>query len=208
MDWMGIHEPWAFALAVLVFLMLPGPGTFTLLSATGMAGPRAGYRCLAGLLLGDQVLMWLAVAGVAALLQAHPALFHAVQYLGAGYLVWIGMGLLRTPPGRTPAGMVAVRPGGFFRQGLLVTLLNPKAIVFYMAFFPVFIDPETQRGLTTFATMALVVVLISVAWCSLLIGLGHVLARRLAQHPQAGTWLRRTAGVGLMGFGIRLGLPN
>ena len=204
MPWMGIHNLGTFVVAVLVFLALPGPGTLALLAATGRGGRRAGYTALAGLLLGDQLLMWLAVAGVAALLQANPPLFHAMQYLGAAYLAWMGVQLLRTPPG-VAAGPVAPRPRHHFRQGLLVTLLNPKAIVFYMAFLPLFIDPATQRGLPTFATMAALIVLISLGYCSVLILLGHALARRLDRHPKAARWLRRGAGVCLLGFGLRLG---
>lgn len=206
MPWMGIHNLWTFVIAVLVFLALPGPGTFTLLTATGRSGIRGGYSTLAGLLLGDQVLMWLAVAGVAALLKANPLLFHAMQYLGAAYLVWIGLQLLRSQKPGARAGMIALRPGPYFRQGLLVTLLNPKAIVFYMAFFPLFIDPAAHRGLPTFATMAALIALLGIAWCSLLILLGHALARRLSAHPRLGSWLRRGAGVFLVGFGVRLGL--
>jgi threonine/homoserine/homoserine lactone efflux protein len=208
MSWMGIHNLWTFVIAVLVFLALPGPGTFTLLSATGRSGIRAGYVTLAGLLLGDQVLMWLAVAGVAALLKANPLLFHGMQYLGAAYLVWIWLQLLRTQKPGSPAGMITLRPGHYFRQGLLVTLLNPKAIVFYMAFFPLFIDPATHRGLPTFATMAALIALLGVAWCSLLNLLGHALTRRLSAHPRVGAWLRRGAGVFLVGFGVRLGLSG
>ena len=85
MPWMGIRDLWTFLVAVLVFLALPGPGTFTLLTATGRGGVRGGYTALAGLLVGDQILMWLALAGVAALLKANPLVFHAVQYLGAAY---------------------------------------------------------------------------------------------------------------------------
>lgn len=207
MPWMGIQDVWTFAVAVLVFLALPGPGTFTLLTASGRSGIRGGYTALAGLLVGDQVLMWLAVAGVAALLQANPLLFRAVQYLGAAYLVWIGIGLLRAPrPGSRGPSPVTLRPGHYFRQGVLITLLNPKAIIFYMAFFPLFIDPVRHQGLATFATMAALIALLGIAYCSLLIFIGHGLARRLAQHPRIGTWLRRVAGAGLVGFGVRLGV--
>jgi leucine efflux protein len=117
--------------------------------------------------------------------------------------VWIGIQLLR--PSRGARSMVTLRPGRYFRQGLLVTLLNPKAIMFYMAFFPLFIDPAAHLGLPTFATMAALILLISVAYCTLLIMLGHGLARRLSQHPWLGRWLRRLAGVLLIGFGVRLG---
>jgi len=204
---MGIQDVWTFVVAVLVFLALPGPGTFTLLTATGRSGIRGGYTALGGLLLGDQLLMWLAVAGVAALLQANPMLFRGVQYLGAAYLVWIGIGLLRGPrPGSRGPGPITLRPGHYFRQGVLVTLLNPKAIIFYMAFFPLFIDPARHQGLATFATMAALIALLGVLYCSLLIFIGHALKRRLAQRPRIGLWLRRAAGAGLVAFGVRLGV--
>jgi len=143
MPWMGIQDLWTFLVAVLVFLALPGPGTFTLLTATGRGGIRGGYTALAGLALGDQILMWLALAGVAALLKANPLVFSAVQYLGAAYLVWVGIGLLRTPSAGSDApGTIRLAPGHYFRQAILVALLNPKAILFYMAFLPLFIDPR------------------------------------------------------------------
>lgn len=205
MPWMGIQDIGTFVAAVLVFLALPGPGTFTLLTASGRSGIRGGYTALAGLLVGDQILMWLAVAGVAALLQANPILFRGVQYLGAAYVAWIGIGLLRSPRagGASP---VRLHPGHYFRQAILVSLLNPKAIIFYMAFFPLFIDPRHHHGLATFATMAALIALLSLAYCSLLIGIGHGMARRLAQRPRTSQWLRRVAGAGLVAFGIRLGI--
>ncbi len=128
-------------------LALPGPGTFTLLTATGRGGVRGGYTALAGLLVGDQILMWLALAGVAALLKANPLVFHAVQYLGAAYLVWVGISLLRTPKHEGgDAGPIRMQPGRYFQQAILVSLLNPKAILFYMAFLPLFIDPKAHQA--------------------------------------------------------------
>ncbi len=210
MPWMGIQDLWTFLVAVLVFLALPGPGTFTLLTATGRGGVRGGYTALAGLLLGDQILIWLALAGVAALLKANPLVFHAVQYLGAAYLVWVGISLLRTPrPGSdgTPGG-IRLQPGHYFRQAILVSLLNPKAILFYMAFLPLFIDPRAHQGAATFAALAGIIFVVSIAYCSLLIGAGNLARRRLIQHPKVSDALRRVAGVFLLGFGIRLGLSG
>ena len=91
---LGITDFWAFVVAVAVFLALPGPGTFALLTSTGKGGFRAGAAATFGLIAGDQVLMWMAVAGVAALLTAYPAAFHAVQWLGAAYLAWLGFRML------------------------------------------------------------------------------------------------------------------
>lgn len=208
MPWMGIQDLWTFVIAVLVFLALPGPGTFTLLTATGRGGVRGGYTALFGLLLGDQILMWLAVAGVAALLKANPLVFHAVQYLGAAYLVWVGIGLLRPAPASGDSGGIRLQPGHYFRQAVLISLLNPKAIIFYMAFLPLFIDPARHQGVVTFATMATLIFVLSLAYCSVLIGVGNLLRRRIIQHPRVGVVLKRVAGVFLIGFGVRLGLSG
>jgi threonine/homoserine/homoserine lactone efflux protein len=169
---------------------------------------RGGYTALFGLLLGDQILMWLAVAGVAALLKANPLVFHAVQYLGAAYLVWIGIGLLRQPRAQGEEGGIRLTPGHYFRQAVLINLLNPKAIIFYMAFLPLFIDPARHQGVVTFATMALIIFAMGLAYCSVLIGVGNLLRRRILQHPRVGLWLRRVAGVFLVGFGVRLGVSG
>jgi threonine/homoserine/homoserine lactone efflux protein len=208
MPWMGIQDLWTFVAAVLVFLALPGPGTFTLLTATGRGGTRGGYTALFGLLVGDQILMWLAVAGVAALLKANPLVFHAVQYLGAAYLVWIGIGLLRRPRSTGEDGGVRLQPGHYFRQAVLINLLNPKAIIFYMAFLPLFIDPARHQGVATFATMAVIIFVLGLAYCSVLIGVGNLLRRRILQHPRVGLLLRRVAGIFLIGFGVRLGVSG
>ncbi len=91
---LGITDYWAFVVAVLVFLALPGPGTLALLTATGKGGFRAGAAATLGLIVGDQVLLWLAALGVAAVLQGHPILFKALQYVGAAYLVFVGLRLI------------------------------------------------------------------------------------------------------------------
>jgi threonine/homoserine/homoserine lactone efflux protein len=199
---LGIADYWAFVAAVLVFLMLPGPGTFALLTSTGQGGFRAGAAATCGLIAGDQVLMWLAALGVAAVLQANPTLFKLLQYAGAAYLVWIGIRLAVARPGGTQP--IAIRAERYFRQAFLITLLNPKAIVFYMAFFPLFIDPATHRGALTFAAMAVSIALLTLAYCLLLAAFAHAVAARVRAHRKAAQWLERSAGVFLVGFGIKL----
>jgi hypothetical protein len=103
---------------------------------------RGGLAATLGVIAGDQVLMWLAVAGVAALLAAYPPAFRAIQWLGAGYLAWLGLRMLLAKPGDAP--VLQIRAGQYFRQAFAITLLNPKAIVFYMAFFPLFVDPARR----------------------------------------------------------------
>lgn len=206
MPWMGISDLGTYVVAVILFLMLPGPGTFTLLTATARGGMRAGYATLAGLMLGDQILIAIAATGVAALLQAHPMLFAGLRYIGAAYLIWVGIQLLREPAAGSNGSAAVDQGRRWFRQALLVGVLNPKAILFYMAFFPLFIDPATQRGALTLATMAMLIAVLSVAWCSVLIFGGQFIARRLAGYPRVGVWLRRGVGVCLVVFGVRLGI--
>ena len=198
----GIADYGAFCAAILLFLALPGPGTFALLSSTGQGGLRAGAAATAGLILGDQLLMWLAVAGVAAVLAAHPAWFKAVQYLGAAYLGWVGLRLLFDKAGS--AAPLRVKPGHYLRQALLITLLNPKAIVFYMAFFPLFIDPTAHQGLPTFAAMALTIALITAVYCMLLCSFAQAVSRQVRAHRRLALALQRLAGLFLVGFGLRL----
>jgi leucine efflux protein len=202
---LGIADYGAFCAAILLFLALPGPGTFALLTSTGKGGFRAGAAATLGLILGDQVLLWLAVAGVAALLAAHPLLFKGVQYLGAGYLAWIGFKLLFAKPGEGGSSPVRIEPGRYARQAFLITLLNPKAIVFYMAFFPLFIDPATHHGVLTFAAMAASIAIITSAYCLLLCAFAQAVSAKVRAHRRLVRVLERLAGVFLIGFGIRLG---
>jgi len=199
----GIADFGAFCAAVLLFLALPGPGTFALITSTGQGGMRAGAAATLGVILGDQVLMWLAVAGVAALLAAHPTWFRGLQWLGAAYLCWIGLRLLLAR-GDGAVSPVRIRPGHYLRQGLLITLLNPKAIVFYMAFFPLFIDPATHRGMPTFAAMALTIAVLTAAYGLTLCAFAQALSQQVRRHRRLVRVLQRLAGVCLVAFGLRL----
>lgn len=199
---LGISDYWAFVAAVLVFLALPGPGTFALLTATGKGGFRGGAAATLGLIAGDQVLMWLAAAGVAAVLQANETLFRALQYAGAAYLAWIGLKLLAARTGA--ASPIRLEPRHFARQAFFITLMNPKAIVFYMAFFPLFIDAGQHRGLATFAAMAVTIAIITLVYCLTLCAFANAISERVRAHRGLATAMQRVAGVALIAFGLKL----
>ncbi len=203
---LGIADFGAYCAAILLFLALPGPGTFALLTSTAKGGFRAGAAATAGVILGDQVLLWLAVAGVAALLAAHPTVFQAVQWAGAAYLAWIGLKLLFGPEGQSAP--VRIEPRHYARQAFFITLLNPKAIVFYMAFFPLFIDPARHQGLVTFTAMAVTIAALTAAYCLLLCAFADALSARVKAHRRLARALERLAGLCLVGFGIRLGTQS
>lgn len=202
----GIPDYWAFVLAVLLFLAIPGPGNLALITSTGQGGMRAGLAATLGVIAADQCLMWMAVAGVAAVLAAYPTAFHAVQWAGAAYLAWLGAKMLLAKPGTAPA--LNIRPHHYFRQGLTITLLNPKAIVFYMAFFPLFVDPARHQGLRTFVTMAVTIASLTFLYGLAVVLLTHHLAERLRANPRVTQALNRIAGASLVGFGVKLVLSK
>jgi leucine efflux protein len=203
---LGVTDYGSFVVAVLVFLLIPGPGNLALITSTGKGGITGGLAATLGVILGDQVLMWLAVAGVAALLSAYPAAFYAVQWLGAAYLAWLGGKLLLAK--RDDAPMLHIRPRHYLRQALTITLLNPKAIVFYMAFFPLFVDPAGHQGLTTFAFMAVTIAALTFAYGVAAVLLSHYLAARVRASPLVTGFLQKLAGLFLLGFGIKLAVAR
>ncbi|HUQ24646.1 MAG TPA: LysE family transporter, partial [Burkholderiales bacterium] len=98
----GVADYWAFVVAIIVFLAIPGVGNLAIITSTGKGRTAGGLAATLGVIVGDQILMWLAVAGVAALLTANPALFTLVQYAGAIYLAWLGILMMRAKPGDAP----------------------------------------------------------------------------------------------------------
>lgn len=202
----GIADYGAFVIAIIVFLAIPGPGNLALITSTGKGGIRGGMAATLGVIAGDQVLMWMAVAGVAALLAAYPAAFAFVQWAGAAYLAWLGWKMLTAKPGDAP--VLNIRPRQYFQQALTITLLNPKAIVFYMAFFPLFVDPAHHQGLLTFGVMAATIAALTFAYGALVVALTRVFAERLRASPTATRWLNRLGGTLLLGFGVKLALSR
>lgn len=198
----GVADYGAFVAAIVVFLMIPGPGNLALITSTGKGGMAGGMAATAGVIVGDQVLMWLAVAGVAALLAAYPAAFAAVQWGGAAYLAWLGAKMLLAKPGAAP--ILNIKPHHYFRQSLGITLLNPKAIVFYMAFFPLFVDPARHQGLLTFGAMAATIAALTLLYGGGVVVLTYFLAERLRANPRVTRGLEKLAGLFLVGFGIKL----
>src|ERR1700752_3324217 len=116
----GVADYGAFVAAIIIFLAIPGPGNLALITSTGKGGVRGGFAATLGVIAGDQVLMWAAVAGVAALLLGYPAAFRAVQWAGAGYLAWLGFKMLLAKPGAKP--ILNIEPRHYFKQAALITL--------------------------------------------------------------------------------------
>lgn len=205
-SFVGVADYGAFVVAILVFLAIPGPGNLALITSTGKGGIAGGLAATLGVIAGDQVLLWAAVAGVSALMAAYPAAFHAVQGVGALYLAWLGFKMLLAKPGAAP--LLQFKAGHYFRQTFIITLFNPKAIVFYLAFFPLFVDPLQHQGIKTFGVMAG-----TIAGLTFLYGLAAVLltwklAKQLRDNPKISMVLQKAAGLFLIAFGVKLALSR
>jgi len=205
-SFVGVADYGAFVVAILVFLAIPGPGNLALITSTGKGGIAGGMGATFGVIAGDQVLLWAAVAGVSALMAAYPAAFHAVQWLGALYLAWLGLKMLLAKPGGAP--ILQIKPRHYFRQALLITLLNPKAIVFYLAFFPLFVDPAQHQGLKTFGVMAATIAALTFLYGLAAVLLTWKLAERVRANPKISMTLEKAAGIFLIAFGIKLALSR
>lgn len=198
----GISDYGAFAAAFVLLLFLPGPGNLALISSASKGGLSGGLASVMGLLLGDQVLLWLTVAGLAAVLQAYPPFFTALQWAGAAYLAWLGYKMLTAKPGEGPS--IHISPGHYFRETLFITLLNPKAIMFYLAFFPQFIDPVNHQGWVTFVAMAVTIAVLGFVYCFGVVLVTHFMAERIRANPRATGLLQKLAGLCLIGFGLKM----
>ena len=200
----GISDYGAFVAAFVLLLFLPGPGNLALITSTTQGGMRGGIASVAGLILGDQILLWMTVAGVAALLQTYPHLFLALKWVGAAYLAWLGFKMVFAKPGEGPS--IKITPGQYFKETMFITLLNPKAIMFYFAFFPQFIDPEQHQGMITFVFMAITIAVLGFLYCFGVVVITHNMAARIRANPRASGLLQKIAGLFLIGFGLKLAL--
>ena len=205
-SFVGIADYASFVIAIVVFLLIPGPGNLALITSTSKGGIAGGLGATFGVIAGDQVLLWAAVAGVSAVMAAYPSAFQVVQWLGAAYLTWLGLKMLFAKPGDAP--ILRILPRHYLRQALLITLLNPKAIVFYMAFFPLFVDPATHQGFKTFAVMAATIAALTFLYGLVAVLLTYFLAERIRANPTVSATLEKAAGLFLIGFGVKLALSK
>ncbi|MBX9749350.1 MAG: LysE family translocator [Roseococcus sp.] len=133
-------ETWlAFALASLIAVMIPGPVVVFILGRALGGGWRAALPTVGGVALGDAVALSASLAGLGALLAASAAAFTVAKWLGAAYLIWLGVKLWRAPVGEA----IALPARNALRDAFLVTVLNPKSIAFFVAFVPQFLDPAS-----------------------------------------------------------------
>ena len=212
---LGVNNLATFILGTIAIILLPGPNTIYVISTAARRGVRAGYRAAAGVFLGDWVLMVAAALGVASLLRAFPPIFLAIKYAGAAYLAYVGLTMAisairrgrRGPVTAEPAPLAEALepgPGRPFRRALVISILNPKAILFYLSFFIQFLDPTYAYPALSFLLLAVIVQVVSALYLSALIFGGTYLARQFRRRRRLAAGLTAGAGALFVGFSVRL----
>lgn len=191
----------AFVAASTALLLIPGPTVLLVLSYALSKGRSVAVTSAAGVALGDLVAMTASLLGLGALVLASATLFVVLKWLGAAYLIWLGIKLIRSAPSRglaLPQAQVTAR--GVFGHAAAVTALNPKSIAFFIAFVPQFIRPDAPLVpqfvilISTFCTLA--------ALNALAYALLADRMRQMIDRPAVLTWLTRAGGATLVGMGV------
>jgi leucine efflux protein len=212
----GITDLTTFILGTIFIVLLPGPNSLYVMALASRHGVAAGYRGAAGIFAGDLVLMLLSTAGAASLLRSTPLAFMLVKYMGAAYLAWLGLGLVRAAWRQwtaVPARDATARPqdakldqgpGRQFRTAFLISLMNPKAILFFVSFFIQFVDPGYAYPALSFLLLGLIVQACSALYLSALIFGGVRLAERFGRHQRLAAIGMGAMGTLFIGFALRL----
>lgn len=204
----GITDLTTYILGTIFIVLLPGPNSMYVLSVAAQRGVRAGFAGAAGVFVGDFILMTLAATGAAGLLKANPALFAVVKYLGGGYLAWVGVNMLlgawrqRQLAEVSPAR--AVNAANPFVRALVISLMNPKAILFFVSFFVQFVDPNYAYPALTFAILGGILQCFSALYLTTVIIAGARLADAFRRRRKLAASLSGAAGAVFVGFGAKL----
>jgi leucine efflux protein len=199
-DWIS------FVIASVAVVLAPGPGSLFVARTAAVSGSRAGYAAMLGIMAGDTCLIMLSTLGVSALFAMYPSLFDLFRLAGAAYLVFLGLRLLFKRPGTKPFH-VPNRDRSFL-PALSVTLLNPKAVLFFMAFFPMFIRSPGHGRLLAYAVMAAAFQVISAVYLSTLVSASSWTSSTLQRNGAARIVLEKLCGCAFIGLGMKVALSK
>lgn len=209
----GIPDLTTFIVGTIFIVLLPGPNSLYVIALASRRGIGVGYRGACGIFAGDAVLMLLSATGAASLLKSTPVLFWAIKLAGAAYLAWIGLCLLRecirrwhNRPGAAQTDQADDRIDGDdpFRKALLISLMNPKAILFFVSFFVQFVDPGYVHPELSFLILGGIVQVCSALYLSALIFGGAGLARHFRARHRLSAAATGSVGSLFIGFGAKL----
>ncbi|MET9676740.1 leucine efflux protein LeuE [Streptomyces sp. NPDC006482] len=212
---LGVIDLPTYLAGLVLIILLPGPNSLYVLSVAARKGSRTAYQAAAGVFTGDAVLMTLAALGAASLLQTTPLLFMIVKYAGAGYLTWMAIGMLRAAwsmwrtrhettdeePEQATVGAAGENP---YRRALIISLFNPKAILFLISFFVQFVDPAYAYPALSFLVLGTLLQIGSFLYLTMLIFGGTRLAAAFRSRRRLSAGATSAAGALFLGFAAKL----
>jgi leucine efflux protein len=215
MSFYGVTDLWTYVIGAFGIILLPGPNSLYVLSVATARGVKAGYQGAFGVFLGDTILLIFTALGAASLLRSNPALFMVVKYVGAAYLAWVGLNLVWAAlpkwrgrqvdevatPQTTQSPANLQQP---FKRALVISLLNPKAILFLLSFFVQFIDPGYDTPAVPFLILSAIIVVFSALYLSALIFLGARMAQAFRARKRLSATLSSAVGGLFLWFGTKL----
>ncbi|MGW2016229.1 leucine efflux protein LeuE [Streptomyces sp. NPDC001927] len=215
---LGVTDLPTYLVGLVLIILLPGPNSLYVLSVAARKGTRTGYKAAAGVFTGDAVLMTLAALGAASLLQTTPLLFMIVKYAGAGYLVWMAYGMVRSAwsmwrtrhdvADEEGAGGAADAGENPYRRALIISLFNPKAILFLISFFVQFVDPGYAYPALSFLVLGTLLQIGSFLYLTMLIFGGTRLAAAFRRRRRLSAGATTAAGALFLGFAAKLSLSS
>lgn len=209
----GITDLATFIIGTILIVLLPGPNSMYVMTIASRFGIKAGYIGAFGVYTGDLILIILTALGAASLLHAFPWLFILLKIIGAVYLSYLGIKLLlaayRTwnatkAPEHVQQKQESLEQQRPFRTALTISILNPKAILFYLSFFVQFVDPAYPYPAVTFTALAIVLQIISMSYLTVLIFSGAKLASYFANRFKLTACCVASVGLLFCGFGLKL----
>lgn len=217
MEQFGVHSYLTYVLGVIMIVLLPGPNSLYVLALSAQQGVRAGWKAAMGIFVGDAVLMFASAAGAVTLLKTYPLIFNIVQYVGAAYLMYLGLRLIiaavKTWPKDQDLQTIIEQPlvepklskqSSPFAKALVISLLNPKAILFFLSFFVQFVDPSYPQPILSFLILAVTLQFFSGLYLAALIYGGNYLAEAFRQRKRLSAVSTGGTGMAFLGFAAKL----
>ncbi|GAA2310465.1 leucine efflux protein LeuE [Glycomyces scopariae] len=211
----GTVDLWTYVVASVLIILLPGPNSLYVLSVASRRGRRDGFKAAAAVFCGDSVIMVATAAGLASVFATSPVVYNVVRWAGVVYLAWLAFGLIRggvkswrvarrgDAVEEVPAPALAVNERPFMRA-LIASLLNPKAILFFVSFFVQFVDPAYAYPVLSYGVLYVIIQAISMAYLTTLILAGDGLAQTFRRRRRLAAAGNGLVGAVMIGFAAKL----
>jgi threonine/homoserine/homoserine lactone efflux protein len=205
----GLSTLVTYVLVVLGFVFIPGPATLLTVARATSSGTRVGIATGAGIAAGDVFHTVMAMVGISAIIATSAALFSIVKYIGAAYLVYLGIrAVIERTPANPTAGTVVISAEKAFRQAVLTEVLNPKTALFFLAFLPQFVHPGNGSIMRQLMTLGVIFVFLGLLSTVIFAVSAGGLGKFLRRNPSVVKWQGKVVGGIYCALGVRLALQQ